>query len=54
MAALWILALILITYVVTIIVIYVGQEVHTLAAAVLLGVCGYSAYKLFQSRLTRL
>lgn len=54
MAALWILALIGITYVVTIIVIYVGQEVHALAAAALLALCGYGAFKLFQSRLTRL
>ncbi|MFM8770606.1 MAG: hypothetical protein ACKOE4_01085 [Candidatus Kapaibacterium sp.] len=54
MAAIWILALILITYVVTIVVIYDGQQVQTLAAAVMLAICGYSAYKLFQSRLTRL
>lgn len=54
MAALWILALIFVTYVVTIVVIYVGQEVHTLAAAVLLAACGYAAFRLFQSRLTRL
>lgn len=54
MAALWILALIVVTYIVTIVVIYVGQEIHALAAALLLALCGYAAFKLFQSRLTRL
>lgn len=54
MAALWILALVLTTYFITIVVIYVGQEIHTLAAAALLAACGYAAFKLFQRRLTRL
>jgi hypothetical protein len=54
MAALWILALILTTYMATILVIFVGQEVHVLAGAALLSICGYGAFKLFQRRLTRL
>ncbi|MEY3387116.1 MAG: hypothetical protein RIR53_1927 [Bacteroidota bacterium] len=54
MAALWILALVLATYFITIMVIYVGQEVHVLAGAALLAICGFGAFKLFQRRLTRL
>lgn len=54
MAALWILLLIVATYLITISLVVVGQEIHiTVAIALFIGVA-YGAYKLFQTRLTRL
>lgn len=54
MAALWILILIVATYLITISLVVIGQEIHvTVALALFLGVV-YGAYKLFQTRLTRL
>ncbi len=54
MAALWILILIVATYLITISLVVIGQEIHvTVALALFLGVA-YGAYKLFQTRLTRL
>lgn len=54
MAALWILILIVATYVITISLVVVGQEIHFAAALVLFVGVTYGAYKLFQTRLTRL
>jgi len=54
MAALWILLLILVTYLLTITIVVVGQQVHLLAGIVLFAAALYGAYKLFQTRLTRL
>lgn len=54
MAALWILILIVATYLITISLVVIGQEIHvTVALALFLGVA-YGAYKLFQTRPTRL
>ncbi len=54
MAALWIAVLIVSTYVITISIVVIGQEVHPLLGLVLFAGTGYGAYKLFQARLTRL
>lgn len=54
MAALWILILILATYLITISLVVIGQEVHVTAAIALFVGVAYGAYKLFQARLTRL
>ncbi len=54
MAALWILILIVATYVITISLVVVGQEIHFAVALVLFVGVTYGAYKLFQTRLTRL
>jgi hypothetical protein len=54
MAALWILVLVLITYLLTISIVVVGQHVHLLAVIELFSASLYGAYKLFQTRLTRL
>lgn len=54
MAALWILLLILVTYILTISIVVVGQQVHLIAGVVLFAASMYCAYKLFQTRLTRL
>jgi hypothetical protein len=54
MAALWILILIVATYLITISLVVIGQEVHVTAAIALFVGVAYGAYKLFQARLTRL
>lgn len=54
MAALWILVLIVATYLITISLVVVGQEVHFSVAILLFAAVAYGAYKLFQTRLTRL
>lgn len=54
MAALIILLIAAVTYFLTIALVVVGEEVHPLVSAVLFVVVGYAAYRLFQSRLTRL
>lgn len=54
MAAIVILVIAVITYFLTIALVVVGEEVHPLVSALLFGVVGYGAYRLFQSRLTRL
>lgn len=54
MAALVIVLIAVVTYFLTIALVVVGEEVHPLVSAVLFGVVGYGAFRLFQSRLTRL
>mgnify|MGYP000213686351 FL=1 len=54
MAALVILLIAVITYFLTITLVVVGEEVHPLVSAALFIVVGYGAFRLFQSRLTRL
>jgi len=54
MAALWIVVLVVCTYLVTISIVVIGQEVHPLLAIVVFAATVYGAYKLFQARLTRL
>ncbi|MFN4985171.1 MAG: hypothetical protein ACK5BQ_00535 [Ignavibacteria bacterium] len=54
MAALWILLLILVTYLLTISIVVVGQQVHLIAGIVFFAAALYGAFKLFQTRLTRL
>lgn len=54
MAAIIILIITVVTYFLTITLVVVGEEVHPLVSALLFGVIGYGAYRLFQSRLTRL
>lgn len=54
MAALWILLLVLVTYILTISIVVVGQQVHLIAGIALFAAALYGAYKLFQTRLTRL
>lgn len=54
MALLWILILAVSTFVLTITVVVIGQEVHPLAAVILFGAICFGAFKLFQARLTRL
>ncbi len=54
MAALWILLLILVTYLLTISIVVVGQQVHLIAGIVLFAAALYGAFKLFKTRLTRL
>lgn len=54
MAALWIVILIVATYLITISIVVIGQEVHVAAALALFVGVAYGAYKLFQARLTRL
>lgn len=54
MAALWILVLIVATYVITISLVVIGQQVHIAVAMLLFAGVAYGAYKLFQARLTRL
>jgi hypothetical protein len=54
MAAFWIAVLVVSTYVITISIVVIGQEVHPLAALGLFVGTLYGAYKLFQTRLTRL
>ena len=49
MAALWILILIVATYVITISLVVVGQEIHFAVAVVLFAGVAYGAYKLFQT-----
>ncbi len=54
MAALWIAVLVVSTYLITISIVVIGQEVHPLAGLALFVGTAYGAYKLFQARLTRL
>lgn len=54
MAALIIIAITVATYLISISVVVIAQEVHLLAGAALFIVVGYGAFKLFQARLTRL
>ncbi len=54
MAVFWIILLVSFTYLATISIVVVGQEVHPLLAVVVLAITTYGAYKLFQARLTRL
>lgn len=54
MAALWILLLVLVTYILTISIVVVGQQVHLIAGVALFAAAIFGAYKLFQTRLTRL
>jgi hypothetical protein len=54
MSALWILAIASATYLLTISIIVVAQEVHWSVGAVLAALVGYGAFKLFQLRLTRI
>lgn len=54
MAAIWILVLVTVTYLLTIAIVVIGQEVHPLLGVVLFGLSAYGAYKLFQMRMTRL
>lgn len=54
MAALLILTIAISTYLISIAVVVVGQEVHVLAGVALFALVAYGAYKLFQARLTRL
>lgn len=54
MAALWILILVVTTYLLTIAIVVVGQQVHVIAGVALFAASLYGAYQLFQRRLTRL
>lgn len=54
MAVLWIVVLVACTYLITISIVVIGQEIHPVAAIVVFAAAVYGAYKLFQSRLTRL
>lgn len=54
MAAIWILLLVLVTYILTISIVVVGQQVHLIAGIALFAAALFGAYKLFQTRLTRL
>jgi hypothetical protein len=54
MAALWIIAIATATYLLTITIIVVAQEVHWTVGAALAALVGYGAFKLFQLRLTRI
>jgi len=54
MAALWILILIVATYLLTISIVVIGQEIHLIAGIIMFAAAMYGAYRLFQSHLTRL
>lgn len=54
MATLWIALIAVSTFVITISIVVIGEETHPLVAVLAFVVIGYLAYKLFQTRLTRL
>ncbi|MBN9399205.1 MAG: hypothetical protein J0I17_03415 ['Candidatus Kapabacteria' thiocyanatum] len=54
MTAIWIALIAIVTYTVTIGLVVIGQEVHPVVAILLFALVSYGAFKLFQTRLTRL
>jgi uncharacterized membrane protein len=54
MAAFWILLLVVATYLLTISIIVVGQQVGVLAGVIMFALSVFGAYRLFQRNLTRL
>lgn len=54
MAALWILVIAISTYIITISLVVLGQEVHPLLSVGIGALLIYGAAKLFTSRVTRL
>lgn len=54
MAFLWIALIAVLTFVITISIVVIGEEFSPIVAALIFIAVGYGAYKLFQTRLTRL
>jgi len=54
MASIWIAIIAVLTFVITISIVVIGEETHPLVAVLAFVAIGYLAYKLFQTRLTRL
>lgn len=54
MAAVWILLIAVVTFLITISLVVIGQETHPLISIVAFGVLIYGAIRLFQMRVTRL
>lgn len=54
MAALIVLVIAAVTFILTISLVVIGQEIHPIAAIVLFAVLCYGAYWLFKQRLTKL